>query len=672
VDLKFDQIPMIWYDGSHRIANGISIYGGERLFSLGLMDFAAVGGTNPSPWSSGTINRYYDECWTPNTGELARFSGSAWDIDGGSLGQCAGSSYVNWEASLSTINAQVTTALQVNGNSNTFTNIPSGIQVTDNGLGNSVLGNNDSYGTGVNYYMNYARSPLNRLDGGFLLSGNSTSPFYSGSDLLITCNQFNFMFQPTDIGCTNDPTGTEVTKSYAHMLASNFPTGWGFGPGSSGNGPYGKLLLVGDRVPRGQVTFVIQGRCDAACTQMIYIRDYTQGNATVGSFTASFGTAWTTQTYSLNLGAQNVGDQISLAGNVPGGSGVTYEDIAYMGFEPLNSDTINATLNSSSFRNIVNLLASTTTCTAQNWLWSSLDGGVVDASSPVGYSTNVPNSWSLSACAGSTNMNGGALYAAVPSKITITTQGPAITTDTVAVAQASTDTTLSITTGVPSTWLSTQLLLVGQEIEQCSGCTAGQTTITVTRHVGGTIAQSHSSGTAYYTIGSASLIVSCNGATEATGNLYFEPTWQSWSFPFSAQNCSGYATTIKFSYESGATGQQFNTASLAFTGTPNIGGAFTSNDVLCANSAEGDIKDCGKALAGSGAAIPTGPNSGITSGHGVCYTGSGGQQADCGYAPPNLSISGTPSAGKATCWKASGQIGYCSTQPDSTGSCTCN
>lgn len=29
-------------------------------------------------------------------------------------------------------------------------------------------------------------------------------------------------------------------------------------------------------------------------------------------------------------------------------------------------------------------------------------------------------------------------------------------------------------------------------------------------------------------------------------------------------------------------------------------------------------------------------------------------------------------AGKATCWKATGQIGFCSTQPDSTGSCTCN
>jgi hypothetical protein len=32
----------------------------------------------------------------------------------------------------------------------------------------------------------------------------------------------------------------------------------------------------------------------------------------------------------------------------------------------------------------------------------------------------------------------------------------------------------------------------------------------------------------------------------------------------------------------------------------------------------------------------------------------------------------TPIAGKATCWKTTTTIGYCSTQPDSTGSCTCN
>jgi hypothetical protein len=35
-------------------------------------------------------------------------------------------------------------------------------------------------------------------------------------------------------------------------------------------------------------------------------------------------------------------------------------------------------------------------------------------------------------------------------------------------------------------------------------------------------------------------------------------------------------------------------------------------------------------------------------------------------------ISGTPTTSKATCWKTATQIGFCSTQPDATGSCTCN
>lgn len=33
---------------------------------------------------------------------------------------------------------------------------------------------------------------------------------------------------------------------------------------------------------------------------------------------------------------------------------------------------------------------------------------------------------------------------------------------------------------------------------------------------------------------------------------------------------------------------------------------------------------------------------------------------------------GTGTAGKATCWKTTGTLGYCSTQPDATGACTCN
>jgi hypothetical protein len=47
----------------------------------------------------------------------------------------------------------------------------------------------------------------------------------------------------------------------------------------------------------------------------------------------------------------------------------------------------------------------------------------------------------------------------------------------------------------------------------------------------------------------------------------------------------------------------------------------------------------------------------------VGYTGSDGTK---------VVLATTPTAGKASCWTSTGRAGYCSTQPDATGSCTCN
>ena len=40
--------------------------------------------------------------------------------------------------------------------------------------------------------------------------------------------------------------------------------------------------------------------------------------------------------------------------------------------------------------------------------------------------------------------------------------------------------------------------------------------------------------------------------------------------------------------------------------------------------------------------------------------------------PAMVSTSGVASPGHATCWKTDFQLGYCSTQPDASGNCTCN
>jgi hypothetical protein len=59
----------------------------------------------------------------------------------------------------------------------------------------------------------------------------------------------------------------------------------------------------------------------------------------------------------------------------------------------------------------------------------------------------------------------------------------------------------------------------------------------------------------------------------------------------------------------------------------------------------------------------------FTSGDAITADGNG-NCVDGGYVASG--ISGTPTIGKATCWKTATAIGYCSTQPDATGACTCN
>lgn len=338
VNLKFNILPVVWYNGSHRTVNGMSIYGGNKPFSQGAYWFSAALGSSGAESPSGSIAQYYDECWTPNTGEHARFSGST-VVSGGSLAQCNGTSYVNWLGSQGTEDAQIGTSLQVAGNSNTFLNTGlSSTEVTNTGVNNKVLSMvygsdtpSTAYGAQVN--LNRQQGPVNQIDGGFLLSGNYTSPYTSGSDLLITCPQFNFMFQPTLNGCTADPSGTEITKSYAHLLTASY-TAWNLSTATSqGNGPYGKYLTIGDRLPQAKVAFAIQGQCDVSCTNTITIKDITT-STTLATLSATFGTSWTIQTVPIDMSALALGDVIGVSGGAIGG-GAAYLNIAWMGFSPL-------------------------------------------------------------------------------------------------------------------------------------------------------------------------------------------------------------------------------------------------------------------------------------------------------------------------------------------------
>jgi len=104
MNIKFTILPLVWVNGAHRTVVGLNIYGGNVPYSRGIFQFCVDLGGGCYPTAS--FIQYYNECWTPNTGELARFTG----IDvfvGGNLGQCNGNSYVNLQLTQSTIDAQI-------------------------------------------------------------------------------------------------------------------------------------------------------------------------------------------------------------------------------------------------------------------------------------------------------------------------------------------------------------------------------------------------------------------------------------------------------------------------------------------------------------------------------------------------------------------------------------
>src|ERR1700739_1682455 len=342
VNLKFNIIPMTWANGSHRTAPSLNIYGGNTPFSAGLFQFQVPLGTSNGVIPSATFGRYYNECWTPNSGEQARFSGID-QIDGGSVLQCSGSGYVTWDGSDGTVDAQIGAGgIQINGNHNIFQHQWLRA-VADNGLGNFVesLGTNGSSQRA--FYLNRPRNPIGGIDAGFLLANSGATPFASGADLLLTCSDFNFAFNNgsgysagciTDVGDAGD-----IIGNYFHADSTHYPSGFNFGPSSQGIGPLGKILAVGDRLPQASIQVVVSARCNSTCLTRVVAQDITTSEMVLASATLRFGTSWTTQIFPLNLSGRLFGDQISLNLVPQWGGGATTEDIQFIGFIPYSSSS---------------------------------------------------------------------------------------------------------------------------------------------------------------------------------------------------------------------------------------------------------------------------------------------------------------------------------------------
>jgi hypothetical protein len=341
LNFKSDAIAMITYNGSHRIIDGISIYGANNAMATGLWELKT-----PNGYPSMEIHHFYYECWSYNSGEMTRFSGSSNNIQGGALGQCSGIGglYVNYAASYGLVNAGMP-GLMINGNGNVFTNLGSPVTFQDNGIDNRASTPIVQGAYNRNLFLDRPREPLNKLDGGWLLSGNSTTPFTSGDDLISTCSEWSFAItggNGSPSGCTSDPTGTEISESYAHLLATPYASGWILG--ADAISPYGKLWTVGDRVPQGQMTLIVQGRCNTACTEpvSVYYYDTMIHNLSPQvSQTCTWGVypAWGTCRISVNASSVPLGDSLSIHGGAVSG-GQAYLDLAMIAFEPQNPDIV--------------------------------------------------------------------------------------------------------------------------------------------------------------------------------------------------------------------------------------------------------------------------------------------------------------------------------------------
>ncbi len=613
LNLKFDLIPLVWYNGAHRVVHGVSIYGGEDPFTLGLFWFKTPLGSTATQYPSGTFVQYYDECWTPNSGEHARFEGPT-EITGGNLGQCGGPSYVNWAGDSGNVNAQVGIGLLVSGNANTFehTGIPAN-KVTVNGTGNQIEAEDKGSSiisaiAGTPAYRNRPHEALNKLDAGFLLSGNGRSPFTSGSDLLIPCDEFNFAYQTstTASGCTADPSGTEITQSYAHMDPINYASGFSMSgqANANGSGPYGKYLIVGDRLPRTKMKMLVYGRCgSASCSAQTWrVSDYNgTTNTQIVNASLKFGTDWTTQSVDVDLSTITPGDTIGVNATNLFAGGATYFDLAYIAFQPYNNDaiaeTVTSPLTSVATGGSINM-------NATSWAYGSTSNtGSPDPTSPVGYSTAITNTNSLAQWNGQSIFNAGydsnSVFPPVPSTIAYLVEAPAAISDTLAAAQSAGATNITVANAQQG-WGASGCFQVDQEIECFTGSAgSGATTFAVARGQYGTLAQTHASGAAYASVGTGSLQTLCNGTTYSSVPVIFGTKWNWFTGALAAQNCNGSAMTIgSLTGANGPAGQTYKIAAIHIASQPALSSptilgtaTFTGNTTTFANgsAAEQDV-----------------------------------------------------------------------------------
>ncbi len=661
INYKFVYLPFVTYNGTHRRYSGISIYEANEPFYLGGFGFVNGG------YSGWSITEYYDECWSQNTGEHSRWSGAG-DVMAGGFMQCAATFgtnavnlrymdmtglYTNFVGGRSRIRGGFS-GLAINGDGNTFdgTGLTSN-NILDNGYNNKVSTIYGSSGSFVSVGQP-KRQDMGSLDASFLLTGNSGTPYANGNDMLWSCA--DYYWSTLNSLCVNDPSGAEVTKSYLHYGASS-------GAGSMNGAWYdnGKMQ-VGRDIPQSKLYLISQGRCAGAsgsCSTILKIQNASAGNASVVNCGITFGSTWTIQgapgTSSaclVDTTSLPIGSQLVWVANVFSGTPTTV-DIAFVGFEVLNTDAINAAVTqaNTNAQAMINKTVQYATAgapvlyTAQNWTFGS--AAVVDSTSPVGYSSAQANANALSAAngiSGSTALfSAPQIPAGIEDLITISTASTGNPMDTLNGAITNSQTSITVNAGATSAYPTNGYLLIDQELVQYSGTpTGGQTTYAVTRGVSGTVPQSHADGVAVALVPHGQFNISCNSQTLSVP-VVFEPSWTYWSAQVPLGTCNGYPITNRWVLDTvGGTTSKVATMTIASMGTAQVKTPVATGVVpVSAAQGNGFEYTANKPLAGSGAGLATTATSGITSGHPACYSTASGDLRDCGATLPVAPLSGT-------------------------------
>jgi hypothetical protein len=495
-------------------------------------------------------------------------------------------------------------------------------QITDVGRGNHVTADyssNPLYGVPYNYKK--AMVPTKGLgelvgsfSGDFLQDGYYTTP-YNHDDLFVFPQDVIFNGYGGSVAYSQNVVQDATSASGAYLVFGTGGAAYGTFSPFAMRGNTGTSLVIGTVVPATGANVYYSAKCPGGTTSFTFQVALFNGGPTY------------TQTNSCTTSYQTYKFPVSFTGYtgysvIYQGSGNTF-DVAWIDLVPFKPDF-------NGFQ--PQPWDGTVTLNALNWKWGSATTSL-DASSPVGYSTNVWYHNTVSSANNSSSFLGGQFYPATPSKVTFWTGAPSVFTDTLNGAVTNAATSIVLNTATTSTWGSSGYLLIDQEVVQYTGVSAGQTTITISRGQYGTLAQAHNNAATTYSIGTGQMAITCNGSNQALVNVLFMPTFTPFTGEFTAQNCSGYSTQIGYvTAATGPTGQQFNVAQIQIAQEANQLNVPSGSNLVPLSGAYGGMYayNTSKPLAGSGAGITTGPTSSTVANHLATFSGTTGQIQDSG------------------------------------------